>query len=98
MLVDVSNELKQLNGQPLMDNVNGEAVVVTFKDVIANALLSPVQKEQGVDKIRKYELAKKVYDGGKVDLNEEEIKLIKDRVGDVYPPIVVGPVFELLKV
>lgn len=98
MLVDVSNELKQLNGQPLMDNVNGEAVVVTFKDVIANALLSPVQKEQRVDKIRKYELAKKVYDGGKVDLNEEEIKLIKDRVGDVYPPIVVGPVFELLKV
>ena len=49
MKVNVSNELKQLNGQPLVENDNGEAVPVTFKDVIANALLSPVQKEKGVE-------------------------------------------------
>jgi len=59
--------------------------------------LSPVQNESGVDKVKKYELAKKVYIGGEVDLIAEEITLIKERIGDIFAPVIVGQVFDILE-
>jgi len=99
MLVKVNEVLKTLDGQTMKDNDGkGNAVDATMKMVIVNAILSPVNDETGVDKVKKYELAKKVYGSDEVDLNEDEIKLIKDRVGEGFAPIVVGQIFELLKV
>ncbi len=99
MKVDVAQVLKNITGQPMKDtDANGEATDATLKLAIVNALLSPVQKETGIDKVKKYELAKKVYQNDEVDLNEDEIKLIKDRVGEVFPPLVVGQIYEILKV
>ena len=98
MLVKVDVLLKTMDGQVMKDNVDGEAVDATIKMIIVNAILSPVEKESGIDKVKKYELAKKVFANDEVDLNEDEIKLIKDRVGEVFPPIIVGQVYELLKV
>ena len=76
----------------------GNAVDATVKSIMVNAVLSPVEKESGIDKVKKYELAKKIYSSDEVDLNEDEIILIKERVGECFPPLVVGQVFELLKV
>jgi len=99
MLVKVNVPLKTMDGQVMKDaNEKGEAIDATLKMAIVNAVLSPVQKESGIDKVKKYELARKVYTSDEVDLNEDEIKLIKDRVGEIFPPIVVGQVYELLKV
>ena len=98
MLVKVSVPLKTLDGQKMKDNVEGKAVDATIKNAIVNAVLAPVQKESGVDKVKKYELAKKVFENDEVDLNEDEIKTIKDAVGEQFSPIVVGQIFELLKV
>ena len=98
MLVTVSVPLKTLDGQKMKDNVEGKAVDATIKNAIVNAVLAPVQKESGVDKVKKYELAKKVFENDEVDLNEDEIKTIKDAVGEQFSPIVVGQIFELLKV
>jgi len=98
MLVKVDVPLKTLDGQVMKDNVDGKAVDATVKLAIVNAVLSPVQNEKGVDKVKKYELAKRIYTSDEVDLNEDEIKLIKERVGESYPPIVVGQIYELLKV
>ena len=98
MLVKVDVPLKTLDGQVMKDNVDGQAVDATVKMVIVNAVLSPVQKESGVDKVKKYELAKKVYSSDEVDLNEDEIKTIKDAVGENFAPIIVGQIYELLKV
>ena len=98
MLVKVNIPLKTMDGQVMKDNVDGQAVDATIKMVIVNAVLSPVQKESGIDKVKKYELAKKVYASDEVDLNEDEIKLIKDAVGENFAPIVVGQIYELLKV
>jgi len=78
--------------------VDGQAVDATVQMGIVNALLSAVEKDKGVEKIKKYELAKKVYSNVEVDLNEDEIKLIKDRVGELYAPVIVGQIYELLKV
>ena len=99
MLVNLDIPLVNMDGQVMKDNDGqGNAIDATVKLAIVNAVLSPVQNENGVDKVKKYELAKKVYASDEVDLNEDEIKLIKDRVGEMFPPIVVGQIYELLKV
>ena len=99
MLVNVNQSLKTIDGQAMKDNDGqGNAIDATIKMAIVNAILSPVKNESGVDKVKKYELAKKIYNSDEVDLNEDEIKLIKERVGESFAPIVVGQIFELLKV
>jgi len=99
MLVKVNVPLKTLDGQVMKDtNEKGEAIDATLRMAIVNAVLSPVQNEKGVEKVTKYELAKKVYASDEVDLNEDEIKLIKDRVGETFAPIIVGQVYDVLKV
>ena len=98
MLVNVNQALKTIDGQVMKDSVDGNAVDATMKMAIVNAILSPVKDESGVDKVKKYELAKKIYAYDEVDLDEKEIALIKERVGEGFAPIVVGQIFELLKV
>lgn len=98
MKVNVNETIKQLNGQPLLDAVNGEAVEVTFRVVIVNALQAPVQGEDGMAKMKKWDLVTKIYKNDEVDLDEKEIALIKEAVGKKMPVAVVGPVYELLKV
>lgn len=98
MLVKVNEPLKTMDGQVMKDNVDGKAVDATVKMAIVNAVLSPVQKESGVEKVKKYELAKKIYSNDEVDLDEKEIATIKDAVGENFAPIIVGQIYELLKV
>ncbi|KKN10847.1 hypothetical protein LCGC14_1032520 [marine sediment metagenome] len=99
MLVKVNVPLVNMDGTSMKDrNEQGEEIDATFRLAMVNAVLSPVQKELGVDKVKKYELAKKIYTSDEVDLNEDDIKLIKDRVGENFAPIIVGQIYELLKV
>lgn len=98
MLVKVNVPLKALTGEVMKDNVDGQAVDATVRMAIVNAVLAPVQKESGIEKVAKYELAKRIFTNDEVDLDETEIKLIKDCVGENFAPIVVGQIYELLKV
>jgi len=98
MKVKVNETLRTLAGETMKDNVDGEAVDATVRMAMVNAVLAPVQKESGVEKVAKYELAKKIYSSDEVDLDEKEIAMIKNAVGENFAPIVVGQIFELLKV
>jgi len=98
MKINTNQVLKTFGGESMKDNVNGNAVDATIKSALVNAVLNPVDNETGVEKVRKYELAKMIYNNDEVDLNEDDIKTIKDAVGKVFAPIVVGQIFELLKV
>ncbi len=98
MLVKVNVPILTMDGQAMKDNVDGKAVNATVKTAIVNAVLAPVQKESGIDKVKKYELAKRIFENDEVDLNEDEITLIKVCVGENFAPIVVGQIYELLKV
>lgn len=53
-------------------------------------------KTGGEEKLRRYELAKKVSAGGEINIKPEEATLLKDRIGKTYGPAVVGPAFEAL--
>jgi len=93
--------LKTMSGEVMKDmDEKNEAVDATLKMAVVNALLAP-QKEQesGVDKIKKYELAKMVFKAeGEVDVTAEDITLIKKAVEKAFPsPIIVGQVNEMLE-
>lgn len=99
MKINTNQVLRTIDGQTMKDtDSSGNAVDATVKSAIVNCILSPVQKETGVEKVAKYELAKRIYASDEVDLNEKEITLIKDRVGELYSPVVVGQLYELLHV
>lgn len=98
MKVDVTQTFKTLSGKMMKDvGENGEPVDATLRLCVVNSLLAPVQKESGIDKVKKYELAKRVYQNDVVELTTEEIALIKNRIGEAVIPIVVGQAFDMLE-
>jgi len=98
MKIDVTKVLKDFDDNPIMDVKNGETVEATIRMAIVNALLTPSKNDKGTEKLEKFTLAQRVYGDDEVDLNEDEIKLIKDKIGELFAPMVVGRIFELLKV
>ena len=101
MVINVSKNLKTLTGETLKDSDGqGNAIDATLRMACVNALLAPLgqgKSESGMDKVKKYELAKRIYAADEVELSAEDISLIKERVGTVYPAMIVGQVFEMLE-
>lgn len=96
MKINVTNSLKQLNGQPVMNIIDGEAQEATIREAIVNALMSPAEKDSGIKKAEKYDLALRVYKEDEVEFSAEEAATIKECVGKIFAPIVVGQLFHLL--
>lgn len=98
MLIKVETPLRNMDGQVMKDNVDGQAVDATLRMAMVNSILSPVEKESGMDKVKKFNLAERIHDAvDNVDLTVEEISLIKERVGVVFPSLIVGQVWKLLE-
>ena len=100
MKIDVSKELKTLDGQVMQDvGSGGNAVDATVKMALLNAVLAPEKDDTPVRKLEKGELARRIYNAEKeVELTAEEITLCKKRVGEVFPnPLVVLQVTEILE-
>jgi hypothetical protein len=101
MKIKTDTPIKNLAGQVMKDNDGqGNSMDASVRTVVVNALLAPLQQgknEQGVDKVKKYELAKKIFSDDEVELTVEEVALIKSRVGETFPPLVVGQVYEMLE-
>lgn len=108
MLVNVNQVLKTLDGQVMKDTVEQTddkgkkttvAIDATVKVALVNAVASPEKTDTPVDKIRKGELARKIFlADGEIDLTAEEISECKKRVGEVFPnPILVLQLTELLE-
>ena len=99
MKINVTQKLQTINGDVLVDtDEKGEAVAATLRMAIVNALLSPVQKENGMEKAKKFDLALTIYNNDEVELDEHAIVLIKERIGELYPPLIVGQIYNILKV
>lgn len=94
MLVNVNKVLTQYDGKSIMDG-DKEA---TVREAIINAVLVPEQGDNGVAKMKKDELARKVYNAkDEVELTLDEVVLVKERVGEAFAPIIVGQVWRLLE-
>lgn len=95
MLINFDQIMKNMDGTDMLENDKS----IPMKTFISNALLS-VHLEpniSGMDKFKRGELAKKVYDGGNLEISSEDITMIKDAVGKYYPPLVVLPVFSYIE-
>lgn len=89
-----------INFDSLMTNMDGsttteEGAPVKMSAFVMNALLSSnlEQNLSGTDKFKRAQLAEKVYKGGDVELNAEDLSLIKTVVGLYYTPLVVLRIF-----
>lgn len=101
MKLDFSQQLRNLDGSPMVESAPGSdvSVKVTLGIVAANALLAPDDpsaKQSGDDKARAYSLATRVYGASELDITVDDASFIKKRVGQSMPTIVVGQVYELI--
>ena len=53
--------------------------------------------EKGTVKIKRYELARKINEGGEVEVTAEDISMIKERVGIAFGTLIVGSVYDILE-
>ncbi len=99
MLIDFEQTMKTLNGEEIKESEKKDSVPLTLKSVCINALLSEIDREKtsGEDKVERYELAKKIHEGGTIELKTEQVVLIKERIGKFYLPLLVGGAFEMLE-
>jgi len=97
MKIDFKKKFTNLNGEVLKDaNTNKEFIL---GDVCVECLLS-VDKEENIDgmeKVRRYNLALEIYQGKKDSLEAEDIVLLKKLIGKLYTPIIVGQALPLLE-
>ena len=104
MKVNVSETIKDLDGNPIQDDIsNGGNKYLTLAKVISTALLNPIQPEKQTedDKVQSFYISHDVYEASKkgesVDLTEEQIQLIKKQIGKKFMPLIVGRTYQLLE-
>jgi len=91
MKINTETKLTNLEGEPIKDG----SVDATVGKVIRNALLGNDQSDNADKKLKKYKLAMDCL-ATEVDLKAENVSLIKKCVGENYPPLIVGKVFEII--
>ncbi len=96
MLIDFDEVLKTVDGLK-MAIAQDSKEKATLQMVCREALLSNESSKgiSGKEKFERWELAKKLK--GPVDLKTDEVAKLKELLGVVYGPTVVGPAYELLE-
>lgn len=95
MKIDLSAPIKDLANDFIKD---GDKDLV-LSAICCSALLTPDPKEGEVspeEKIKRFRLATKIYDGGLQDLSAEDVAMLKKLIGRAFPPLVVGRAFDIL--
>jgi len=77
--------------------INGK--VQTFAIISCQALLGVAENTNpsGDDKVMRYNLALRLHNNDITDLNLDELKLLKDLIGQAFTPLIVGQAWELLE-
>ena len=97
MLINVVDNEPDANGRQKITPKK-----ITLRDAITSSLLSDGADGRpstiaGAEKARRYFLATKIHQAKEqVELSVDDAKLIKDEIGKVYPPLVVGQAYAVL--
>jgi len=106
--IDLSYVFKNLDGKPITEQrklaetnqgIQMETITATMKLISTNALLaSNDPKLDGAEKAKRYALALKINDAGKeIELGIDDLKLLKDLIGQFGSPLIVGQAWEQLE-
>lgn len=100
--IDFTTSLHTISGGPFKDD-KGQPTELLLGTVAENSLLSNEQNETGEVKAKAFWLAVKLHEKGggdkfskDVTLTVDEIKVIKDKIGKLYPPSIVGAAWMIL--
>ena len=102
MKVDVTIKILNLDGTSIPegapDTKTGEQQLMTLRSVFCNVLATQVQgaKIEGIEKVRRFNLAQIIYNEDLVILDVDKCKLLKDLVAEAYIPLIVGQVWPIL--
>lgn len=98
MQVDFDAVLTNLAGEAMQIRVSdGAAELMTLKRIATDALLAEEQGVTSQAKLARFALALRVHEArGSLDLTPEDATLIRDRIGALYPPLIVGRALALL--
>lgn len=95
MNVDFSASILDLKGNVIAP----ENEPMTVSSVCVGALLATLKGDEGLGgnkKAEMFKLALKISDKAECDVSPEEIVLLRERVGRLWGPLVVGRVYEFL--
>ena len=95
MKIDFTKKFTNFNGEVLKDATSGKEM--SLGEVCIEALLAIDKNENidGVERVRRYNLASEIYKN-KDTLAAEEVVLLKELIGKYYTPIIVGQAFPIL--
>ena len=101
MEVNMNFIFKTLDGDPIREIPNDKnSKEVTLKKMCENALLGSYQDEKidGSEKAKRYSLAMDIHKAnGKIDLESEDIVLLKKLLAKIGSPLVVGQAYEIME-
>lgn len=99
MLIKLNQVIKNLEGDPIK-NADNKKDDLTMRNVCVNALLANYSDERDIDgneKAKRYELAMKIHlEKKEIELEIDDVKLIKDLIGKMHFPLVVGQAYRIL--
>jgi len=103
--INVGKHLNDFEGKPIMSGDQAEQFHAQLGHIISVALLTDTQSDQsepGGKKFHRWQLAKGVKnalesDEKEMNVNIEDLDLIKKRIGMVFQTRVLGPAFEALE-
>ena len=93
MKVKFGEAITNLLGDPILQ----DGKPLTLGIVAGAALLTDAPKLDARTKVKRFILAQKIFEGGEINLEVEEIAEIKKIIGEIYPPLIVGRSWELLE-
>ncbi len=96
MQLDLDEKILDLEGKPLKDADKD----MTLCSVVCAAMLATVPEDQNLPadkKVKMFRLAQIAIKRGKQDLPIEDVAFLKERIGKLYGPLVVGRVYDILE-
>ncbi|MDW5313721.1 hypothetical protein [Rhizobium sp. PL01] len=100
--IDFSSPILDLAGKQISVvtslEPNADRIPATLAVVCIEALLSPLRGDSpsGEVKMTRFELARKIHNGGEVSLSVDELSSLKHLVGLAWPALIQGATWELL--
>lgn len=98
--VDFTQTLSNIEGTKLTETgPDGKVQPIELWEVAVNALETGLPDDRSLTGVRKFELdqlARRVYKCKSCVLTSDELKTVKDRIGEIYPPLMVGAAWRAL--
>src|SRR5262245_14105775 len=95
MLKNVDAPIYDLEGEPMQERIGNGTREARVRNFVVNALgMGNGEQLTGEEKIMRYRLGIRLADGGEQELSPEDLSTLKRAVATVYPPLIVGRIYD----